>query len=116
GTPPAPPLSSYATSSVAVRMCLCAAITLPAVFEVIRVTGAVELLRSRRPASIRLDARELDHFSPFLGFGVDELLAFGRRHGHWYDAEICKPCLEPRVGQHGVYLLIERGGDLGGGA
>src|ERR1700686_4087026 len=97
-------------------MCLCAGVTLPAVFEVIRVTGAMECRRSRRPASIRFDARELDHFSPLLGFGGDELLAFGRRHGHRYDTEVGKPCLEPRVGKNGVDLLVEHRGDLRGRA
>src|SRR5580700_11532953 len=95
-------------------MCLCAAVTVPAVF--IRVTGVRKCRRSRRPASIRFDARELDHFSPFLGFGGDELLAFGRRHGHWYDTEVGKPCLEPRVGKSGIDLLVEHLSDLGGRA
>src|SRR5277367_4434055 len=97
-------------------MCLWVAVTLPAAFEVICVTGARECRCSSRPGSIRFDAGELDHFSPFLGFGGDELLAFGRRHGHWYDAEVGKSCLEPRIGKNGIDLLIEQIGDLGGRA
>src|SRR5580704_409523 len=97
-------------------MCLGAAVTLPAVFEVIRVTGAIKSWRGRRPASIRFDARELDHFSPFLGFGSDELLALGRRHRHGYDAEVGKPRLESGVGKNRIDLGVEHRGDLGGGA
>src|ERR1700730_16369291 len=97
-------------------MCLCAAVVLAAVFEIIRVTGTLEFRRSRRPASIRFDARALDHFSPLLGFGGDELLAFGQRHGHWYDTEVGKPCLEPRVGKNGIDLRVEHLNDLGGRA
>src|ERR1700685_4356003 len=93
-------------------MCLCAAVARSAVFEVIRVIWARKRRRSRRSASIRFDARELDHFSPLLGFGGDELLAFGRRHGHWYDAEVGKPRLEPRVGKNRIDLRVEHLSDL----
>src|SRR5580704_13547170 len=81
-----------------------------------RRAAAMECRRSKRPVSVRFDARELDHFSPLLGFGGDELLAFGRRHWHRYDAEVGKPCLEPRVAKNGIDLIVEHRGDLGGRA
>src|SRR4029077_17553463 len=71
------------------------------------------LMRRPIPAPFGTDASELDDLGPLCGFGGDELLAFGRRHGHRCDSEVRKPCFEPWIGKNAVHLLVKYLDDLG---
>ena len=57
--------------------------------------------------SLRLDARELDHLGPLLGFVGDELAEVGWRTGKHCAAKVGKPRLHPSVGESGIDLLVE---------
>src|SRR5712692_8252086 len=66
-----------------------------------------------RSASLRLDARELDHLGPFVDIFGDELGELGRRaRQNRYGAEISEPLLDVRVENRRVGLLVERRDDL----
>src|SRR5215831_11841507 len=58
-------------------------------------------------ASVRLDARELDHLGPLFGFVGDELAELGRRACKHCAAHVRKPRLQLRVGEAGIDLLVE---------
>src|SRR5215475_9879643 len=64
--------------------------------------------------SLWLDARELDHLGPLLGFVSDELSEFGRRHRHRHAPEVGKPRLKLGVGEDGIDLSVELLDDLSG--
>ena|SRR5215471_896094 len=66
--------------------------------------------RSRR--SLNLDAGELDHLGPLLGFVSDELSEFGRRHRHGHAPKVGEPRLKLGVGEDGVDLSVELLDDL----
>jgi len=57
--------------------------------------------------SLRLDAGELDHLSPLLGFFSDQLAEVGRRTRKHRAAEIGKPRLRRGIGESRIDLLIE---------
>jgi hypothetical protein len=67
-----------------------------------------------QPTLIRLDARDLDHLGPFLGFVRDELAEARGRHRHRLGAQFGKPRLQLGVSQSGIALRVELGDDLGG--
>src|SRR5262249_43450395 len=68
------------------------------------------------PASVRLDACELHHLAPLLGFVGDKLTEIGRRTGKNRAARIGNPRLDLGVGESCVGLLVELVDDLGGHA
>ena len=51
--------------------------------------------------SLRLDARELDHLGPFLGFGCNESAKVGGTKNHWDGADIAEPRPDVRRSQPG---------------
>src|SRR5262249_35885418 len=63
--------------------------------------------------SVRLNARELDHLRPFLGFVGDELAKVGGREREHVATEVEKPCLDLGIGKASVDLLVELLDDLG---
>ena len=56
---------------------------------------------------LRLDARELDHLAPLLGFFGDEFSEGGRRHRHRLGSQSNQPRLDFRISKDGVDLLVE---------
>src|SRR5258708_19868127 len=65
------------------------------------------------PRSLRLDAGELDHLSPFVDISGDELGELVRRvRRHRQSAEISEPLLDARVKPRRVGLLVGRPHDL----
>ena len=68
---------------------------------------------SGRAGSLRLEARELDHLAPFLGFVCDELSEVGGRPAK-RAAQIGKPRLDLGIGKPSVDLLVELVDDLDG--
>src|SRR5262249_45760525 len=64
--------------------------------------------------SLWLDARELDHLGPLLGFVSDELSEFGRRHRHRHAPKVGKPRLKLGVAEDGIDLSVELLDDLSG--
>src|SRR5262252_6260264 len=63
--------------------------------------------------SVRLDARELDHLGPLLGFVGDQLSELSRRLRQRHAAEISETGLHLRVVESRVDLLVEFVDDLG---
>src|SRR5262249_36637976 len=63
--------------------------------------------------SVRLDAGELDHLRPFLGFVGDELAKVGGREREHVATEVEEPCLDLGIGKASVDLLVELLDDLG---
>src|SRR5262245_41671305 len=57
--------------------------------------------------SVRLDARELDHLRPFLGFVGDELAEVGGRAWKCGGAPLGKPRLHLGIGKGRVDLRVE---------
>src|SRR5262245_20032843 len=53
-------------------------------------------------ALLRLDAGELDHLSPLLGFLCDELAKVGGRAGKYFTTQFGHPYLHRRIGEHRV--------------
>src|SRR5262245_61936870 len=47
-------------------------------------------IMERQARSLRLDARELDHLGPFLGFGCNESAELGGAKNHWDGADIAE--------------------------
>src|SRR5262249_18151287 len=76
----------------------------------IRGTGVTEY-RSEF-GSLWLDARELHHLAPLLGFVGDEFAEVGGRACKHSAPEVDKPCPNLGVGEAGVDLLIELVDDL----
>src|SRR5262245_33871254 len=66
--------------------------------------------------SLRLDASELDHLSPLLGFLCDELGEVSRRAGKYFATEFAHPCLHRRISECRVDLPVKSFDDLGRGA
>jgi hypothetical protein len=64
-------------------------------------------------ASVRLDAGELDHLRPFLGFVGDELAKVGGREREHVATQVGKPRLDLRIGEASVDLSVELVDDLG---
>src|SRR5215468_3099 len=64
--------------------------------------------------SLRLDAREPDHFGPFLGLVSEELAERGGRARNRDGAEVGDPRLDRRIGETGIDLLVEPVDDGGG--
>src|SRR5258707_4776113 len=63
--------------------------------------------------SIRLDAYELHHLAPFLGFVGDQLFKVGGREREHGATEVGKPRLDLGIGEASVDLLVELRNDLG---
>src|SRR5262245_65889447 len=68
----------------------------------------------RLVVSLRLDASELDHLAPLLGFFGDKPAEIGRRAHHHCAAQIGKPRLQLGIDKARVDLLVELVDDLGG--
>src|SRR5262252_6148578 len=66
----------------------------------------------RQARSLRLDARELDHLAPFLGFGCNESAELGGAKNHWDGADIAEPRPDVRRSQPGIDLAVEPFDDL----
>src|SRR6476659_3481825 len=69
---------------------------------------------SGRTGSLRLEARELDHLAPFLGFVCDELSEVCGRARQQRAAQIGKPRLDLGIVETGISLLVELVDDLDG--
>src|SRR5262245_6116669 len=76
----------------------------------VRGTGVMEYRASA--VSLRLDARELDHLGPFLGFGCNESAELGGAKTHWDGADIAEPRPDVRRSQPGIDLAVEPFDDL----
>src|SRR5215831_4914450 len=66
-----------------------------------------------RPCSLRLDAGELDHLGPLLGFFDDELPKFSGRADNRCASQVGQPRLDFGIGEARVDLLVELLDDLG---
>src|SRR5262245_20316114 len=77
----------------------------------IPITAVMEY--PRLPASVRLDARELDHLAPLLDFFGDQLSELSRRSRQRQAAEVSETGLHLGVGERRVDLLVELLDDLG---
>src|SRR5499427_8859324 len=62
--------------------------------------------------SLGLDARELDHLGPFLGFGCNESAELGGAKNHWDAADIAEPRPDDRRSQPDIDLAVEPFDDL----
>src|SRR5262249_57049972 len=69
----------------------------------------------RQPGSFRLDARELHHLRPFLGFFGEELAVLSRRERERGVAEVGNPSPDPGIGEASVDLPVDRIDNFGGG-
>jgi hypothetical protein len=56
--------------------------------------------------SLRLEARKLHHFTPFVGFFGDKLTELGGRTSERFAAYFGKLCSHPRIGQRGIDLAV----------
>src|SRR5580658_3030591 len=74
--------------------------------QCVRVTNVTEYSDGSGP-SVRLDACELDHLRPLLGFVGDELAKVGGCHRHRHVAESGEFGVESRIGDSGVNLFVE---------
>jgi hypothetical protein len=77
---------------------------------------AQRALRNIRPGargSLRLDAGELDHLGPFLGFVGNELAEIGRRARKHCAAEVNEPRFHVGIGEGCVDLRVELRDDFG---
>src|SRR5215471_13365853 len=59
------------------------------------------------PASLRLDARGLDHFGPLFGFGSNVLAEISGWATERCGAEVGKPRLHPGIGEASVDCPVE---------
>src|SRR6266545_8160371 len=66
----------------------------------------------RVSGSVRLDACELHHLCPFLGFLGDELAELDRRHWHSFASQIGKARFHLGIGETGIDFLVEPGDDV----
>src|SRR5215831_2117874 len=58
-------------------------------------------------ALLRLEAGELDHLSPLLGFLCDKLAEVGGRAGKYFTTQFGHSYLHRRIGEHRVDLPVE---------
>ena len=58
-------------------------------------------------ASLELNLRLVDHLGPLRGLRHNQGLKVARRHRHWHTAQVRKACLDLRVGESGVYFLVQ---------
>src|SRR6516225_9846121 len=65
------------------------------------------------PASVRLDAGELDHLGPLLGLVDNQLAEVGGRTDERCATQIGEPRLDLMIGETGVDLLVDLLDDLG---
>ena len=65
-------------------------------------------------ASVRLDARGLDHLGPLVGLGGDEFSEFGGCQRHRLNAKIDKSGLRLRISEGGGHRFAELVDDLDG--
>jgi hypothetical protein len=63
--------------------------------------------------SVHLDASELDHPGPLLGFVGDQFFKIGGREREYVATQVGKPRLDLGVGEPGIDLLVELVDDLG---
>jgi len=70
--------------------------------------------RTETAGSICLDACELHHLAPLLGFVGDQLAKVGGRPDEHRAAHVRKPRLQLRVGEGRVDLRVELRNDFGG--
>src|SRR5215813_12378911 len=68
---------------------------------------ALRNIRPRSRGSLRLDAGELDHLGPLLGFGSDVLAEISGWATERCGAEVGKPRLHPGIGQGRVDCPVE---------
>src|SRR5262249_50913566 len=66
------------------------------------------------PASVRLDAGELDHLAPLLGFLSDQLAEVSGRTRKHRATEVSEPRFDVGIGEAGIDLLVELVDDFGG--
>src|SRR5262245_12242338 len=66
-----------------------------------------------QPGSLRLDAGELDHVGPLLGFVGDQLGEVGSGAGKWFTTEIGHPRLHRGLGERRVDLAVQSLHDFG---
>src|SRR5215831_17097836 len=64
------------------------------------------------PASVRLNAGELDHLGPLLGFVGDQLSKLSRRSGKNRAANIGKSSLQLGIGEADIDFCVQRSDDL----
>src|SRR5262245_8313172 len=57
--------------------------------------------------SLRLDAGELHHLGPLLGFRRHEVAEVGGRPEKWHGAEVGETFLEGRIGESRLDLAVE---------
>src|SRR5262245_65147263 len=62
----------------------------------------------RQTRSLRLDARELDHLGPFLGFGCNESAELGGAKNHWDGADIVSRALMSAVASPALISRLSR--------
>src|SRR5262249_57955085 len=79
----------------------------------VAVRNMVWLGRPGNIALLRLDARELHHLGPLLGFLGDELAELGRRTRNQRVPEVGKLRLQLGIGESRIDLLVERVDDFG---
>src|SRR5262245_36701623 len=75
--------------------------------------GTLWNIRTLKRFSLRLDASELDHLAPLLGFIGDELAELGRRSRQRRAAEVSETGAHLGIGERRVDLLVELIDDLG---
>src|SRR5262245_51219923 len=80
----------------------------------VRITGGYGI--SGGGPLVRLDASKFHHLGPLLGFGGDEGFEIGWGARKWRAAKVGKPCLNLRIGEASVDLLVELVDDFGGRA
>ena len=64
--------------------------------------------------SLRLDAHELDHLGPLLGFFGDELSELGGCHRQRHTADFGQSHYHFGITQHGIHFAIELLDDVSG--
>src|SRR5262249_12711650 len=74
--------------------------------------GTLWNVAAETTGSICLDAGELHHLAPLLRFFGDEPSKADSRHRHRYTTPIGHPCLQLRIGEPRIDLLVERLDDL----
>src|SRR5215470_11967845 len=77
----------------------------------VRRTGIWNIWPGSR-GSLCLDARELHHLAPLLGFLGNEPPKVGGRA--WKHTKVGKPRLDLGIGKRGIHLLVEGVDDFGG--
>jgi hypothetical protein len=70
----------------------------------------------RLPASVCLDAGELHHLAPLLGFCGDKMAKISGRAGKWFTAQVGKPRPDRGIGEDRIDLFVKPVDDFAGGA